>query len=520
MDMEHLWSGKMSGQWLTLKQVEIYMNARKEGKTQVVSAAKSGISERRGRDLEKGQRIDPNEQQRIWRTRADPFKSVWLSEIEPMLQQSPALSPLTLLEYLQSTHGGEMFPDKLLRTLQRRVKHWLHQEGPARDVIFRQEHEPGYMGLSDFTELKGITVTIQEKPLRHLLYHFRVIYSGWSYLKVILGGESYTALAEGLQNALWCLGGSPKEHRTDSLSAAFKNISSEDKDDQTQRYHDFCIYYGMTPTRNNRGVSHENGGVESPHGHLKRRIKQAFLLRGSYDFDSVEDYQCWIEQVVNQHNRRNAKAVDIEKQALQPLPTYKTADYTVLPVKVSSSSTIRVRCTLYTVPSRLMGASLQVHLYHDSLSCYLGGTLVAKLCRIYASARNKRARNIDYRHVIDSLVKKPGAFLNSQLRDDLLPNAQYRQIWQTLTSLMPSRDASRLIVGLLYIAATADCEAALGEMVAAELLAGNLPVLSELKQHWGIAQAHQCPSVDVNQHTLESYNSLIPMGWEVHHAIH
>lgn len=510
----------MSGQWLTSKQVEIYMNARKEAKTQAVSAAKAGISERRGRDIEKGQRNDPSVQQRTWRTRTDPFESVWISEIEPMLQRSPALSPLTLLEHLQSTHGTETFPDKLLRTLQRRVKRWLHQEGPAREVIFRQEHEPGYMGLSDFTELKGITVTIQEKPLRHLLYHFRVIYSGWSYLKVILGGESYTALAEGLQNALWCLGGSPKEHRTDSLSAAFKNISSEDKDDQTQRYHDFCIYYGMTPTRNNRGVSHENGGVESPHGHLKRRIKQAFLLRGSYDFDSVAAYQCWIEQVVNQHNRRNAKAIDIEKQALQPLPTYKTADYTVLPVKVSSSSTIRVKTTLYTVPSRLIGANLQVHLYHDSLSCYLGGTLVAKLCRIYPPARNQRARNIDYRHVIDSLVKKPMAFLNSQLRDDLLPNAQYRQIWQTLASRMTSRDASRLIVGLLYIAATADCEEALGEMVAMELLAGKLPDLSELKQHWGMAQAQQCPTVDVIQHTLESYNSLIPMGWEVQHAIH
>ena len=189
----------MSGQWLTSKQVEIYMNARKEGKTQAVSAVKAGISERRGRDIEKGQRIDPSAQQRAWRTRADPFEAVWISEIEPMLQRSPALSPLTLLEHLQSTYGGETFPDKLLRTLQRRVKRWLQQEGPAREVMFRQEHEPGYMGLSDFTELKGITVTIQGKPLHHLLYHFRVIYSGWSYLKVTLGGESYTALAEGLQ---------------------------------------------------------------------------------------------------------------------------------------------------------------------------------------------------------------------------------------------------------------------------------------------------------------------------------
>ena len=85
---------------------------------------------------------------------------------------------------------------------------------------------------------------------------------------------------------------------------------------------------------------------------------------------------------------------------------------------------------------------------------------------------------------------------------------------------MASRDASRLIVGLLYLAATADCEAALGEAVAAELLSGKIPILSELKQRFGIATTQQCPTVDVIQHTLESYNSLIPMGWEVYHAIH
>ena len=509
----------MSGQWLTSNQLEIYMKARKEGKTQVVSAAKSGISERSGRIIEKGQRVDPTTQRR-WRTRTDPFETVWSSELEPMLRQSPSLSALTLLEHLQLTYGGEHFPDKLLRTLQRRVKHWSHQEGPAREVMFRQEHEPGYMGLSDFTELKGITVTIQGKPLSHLLYHFRVIYSGWSYLKVILGGESYAALAEGLQYALWRLGGSPKEHRTDSLSAALKNLSSVDKDDQTQQYHDFCSHYSMIPSRNNRGVSHENGGIESPHGHLKRRIKQAFLLRDSYDFDSVEAYQRWIEQVADQHNRRNAKSADIEKLALQPLPTYKTADYTMLPVKVSSTSTIQVRTSLYTVPSRLVGATLQVHLYHDSLWCYLGGALVAKLYRVYGESKKRRARNIDYHHVIDSLIKKPMAFYKSQLRDALLPNAQYRQIWQTLTSRIPSREASKLMVGLLHIAATANCEAALGELVTDELLAGNIPSLKGLQQQWGIVRDQSCPRVDVSQHTLESYNQLIPTGWEVHHAIH
>ena len=219
------------------------MKAKREGKTQVVSAARSGMSERIGREIEKGRRIDPHLNPRTWRTRVDPFESVRSQELEPLLRQSPSLSALTLLEYLQSNHGDNNFPDNLLRTLQRRVKNWCHQEGPACEVMFRQKHVPGAMGLSDFTELKGIKVTIQGKVLKHLLYHFRVVYSGWSYLKVVLGGESYTALAEGLQNALWCLGGSPGEHRTDSLSAAFKNLSSEDVDDQTKQYQDFCKHY-------------------------------------------------------------------------------------------------------------------------------------------------------------------------------------------------------------------------------------------------------------------------------------
>jgi len=509
----------MSGRWLTTSQVGIYMKSRKEGQIQVVSAAKSGVSERSGRAIEKGQRIDPGTKDRTWRTRLDPFVAVWSSELAPMLQRSPSLSALTLLEHLQSTHGGESFPDSLLRTLQRRVKQWGHQDGPACEVMFRQAHAPGYFGLSDFTELKGIEVTIGGKALSHLLYHFRVMYSGWSYMKVILGGESYAALAEGLQNALWLLGGAPKEHRTDSLSAAFKNLSASAKDDQTKQYHDFCSHYGMTPSRNNRGVSHENGGIESPHGHLKRRIKQAFLLRDSYDFDSVEDYQCWIEQITHQHNRRNAKAVDIEKLALQALPIYKTADYTVLPAKVSSTSTIQVRASLYTVPSRLVGANLQVNLYHDRLCCYLGGTLVAKLHRVYGQGKKRRASNIDYRHVIDSLIKKPMAFFSSQLRDELLPNAQYRQIWHTISSVLSAREASRLMVGLLHLAAKANCESALGEQVAQTLLSGAIPSLTELKQFWGIAAPKPYPVLDVTQHTLESYNHLIPVARESSYAI-
>lgn len=169
------------------------MNARKECTTQECSAAIASISARSGRDIDKGRRVNPHTKPRLWRTRADPFQQVWTSELVPMLKVTPSLSPLTLLEHLQVVYGLDAYPDKTLRTLQRKVKRWRYEECPDREVIFRQQHIPGDIGLSDFTELKWITVKINGLPLKHLLYHFRVLYSGWSYMKVILGGESFTA---------------------------------------------------------------------------------------------------------------------------------------------------------------------------------------------------------------------------------------------------------------------------------------------------------------------------------------
>lgn len=511
----------MSGRWLTQKQVELYMTSRKNGKTQVASAAISSMSERSGREIEHDRRTDPFVKKRHWRTRKCPFEEVWTSELVPMLKKEPDLKPLTLLEYLQEAYGPELYPDNKLRTLQRRVRDWCYKDGPACEVIFRQEHEPGSLAFSDFTELKGIVVTIRGKPLGHLLYHFRTIYAGWSYMKVILGGESYTALAQGLQNALWRLGGVPKEHRTDSLSAAYKNLSDDEQQDLTNQYNDFCRHYNMKPSRNNKGNSHENGGIESPHGHLKRRISQAFLLRGSYDFDSVDEYQAWIEQVVNAHNRRNAKSVDVEKMALQPLPKYKTTDYSVLPVKVSSSSTIQVRTSLYTVPSKLIGATLQVHLYHDHLQCFYGTKMVATLERVYGKGSVRRAKSIDYRHVIDSLVKKPMAFYKSVHREALLPTEVYKNIWQLLSEKLASREASQLMVGILALAAKTQKEEAVGDAVMAVFAANTLPVLKDLQEMFGQKEpSHQYYHMEASQHDLSDYNAFIEPVQESSHAMH
>jgi len=494
------------GKLITIKQVKIYMTARKTSCTQVIAAARAGISERSGRQIE-NTRLRPGDMVRKWQTRDDPLFNVWENDLVPLLSETPALTPITLLELLQQRYPDQ-YSDSVLRTLQRRVKKWKAILGPEKEVMFRQEHEAGRFSLSDFTTLKNITVTINGESLKHLLYHFRLAYSGWSYMKVVLGGESYTALAEGLQEALWRLGGSPREHRTDSLSAAFKNLSEDAIKDITLRYENFCLHYKMQASRNNPGASHENGSIESPHGHLKRRIIQAFLLRGSCDFASVEKYQGWLDGVVGQHNRRNAKAISIDREALQPLPNYKAADYTELSAGVTTSSTIDVRRVTYTVPSRLQGETLRIHLYHDRLVCYLGSTYIINLNRIHPTGK-KRGRNVDYRHVIKSLVRKPQAFRYSMLRDDLLPNQSYKQIWEYVDKNMTSRSACKFIVGLLHLAAEKDCEEDLANEVLVIMAAGKPLLLSQLQTKRQGQQESILPPIDVSQHTLASYNNLI-----------
>jgi hypothetical protein len=332
-----------------------------------------------------------------------------------------------------------------------------------------------------------------------------------------VGGESYTALAQGLQEALQRLGGVPTEHRTDSLSAAYKNLSKDEQEDMTQRYQALCEHFSMKATRNNVGLGHENGGIESPHGHVKRRIEQALLIRGSNDFDTIEAYQCFIDDVVKQHNQRNAKAIDIERQSLQALPKNKAIDYTEVQAVVSSSSTIDVRKVTYTVPSQLQGETLHIRLYDHSLVCYLGSQHVITLPRVYPADKTGRARRIDYRHVIHSLVKKPQAFRYSQIRNDLLPGLGYKVIWAYVDSHMEPRAACKFMVGLLYLAATQNCEKALTQTVLENIDDGVSLSLSTLQARFQTVPTAES-AIAVEQHPLQHYNRFIPQYQEVSHV--
>lgn len=421
----------------------------KQTSSKQIAAARAGFSERSAYHIEnRSFRLAENE--RCWKTRPDPFEEVWASELIPLLESAPGLQARSLLEELQRRYP-EQYPDSLLRTLQRRVRQWRAVAGPDKAIIFRQEHPPGLQSISDFTNANELAVTIRGEPFPHLLYHFRLSYSGWQYAEVIQGGESYSALAEGMQNAFWSIGGVTKTHRTDSLSAAYKNCSDKAKEDFTEAYRDLCEHYGVEPTRNNKGVSHENGSIESPNRHLKSDLKQALLLRGSRDFTSIDEYKGFLREIVQRKNRRIEMPFAEERGCLAPLPERKGCSYTEERVRVTSSSTILVKQVTYSVPSRLIGMLVKVHLYDDRLECFVGGDYIFTCNRL---RRNKERRhNIDYRHIVGNLVNKPQAFRHYIYRDSLFPKFAFRQTWELFDKQLDERQACREYVKILYEAA-------------------------------------------------------------------
>jgi hypothetical protein len=477
------------------------MGSRQNGHSQETAAAKAGISVRTGRRIEHGERSSASKPRR-WRTRKDPLAAVWDSELVPLLERESDLTGLTLLEYLEDHYPGE-YEASVLRTLQRRVKQWKALHGPAQDVVFRQQAEPGLMGLSDFTHPDD-TITVAGEPFPHLLYQFRLACSGWRSVMAVRGGESYAALSEGLQRALRQAGGCPREHRSDSLSAAVNNRQNT----WTGAYHALCEHYCMRPSRNNAGQSHENGAIECANGSFKRRLSQALKVRGTRDFRAAAEYQQFLDSVVERLNRRVASRFRDEQAVLQTLPASDFAAYSEVAVRVTRSSTIEVRHVVYTVPSQLIGQRLRVHLYHDRLQCWVGQHQAITLPRVYPAPGASRARRVDYRHVIHALAAKPQAFRRAQLRDDLLPNETYRALWALVDTQLEERDACKWMVTVLRIAYDYDCEGSLGPELLQAAERGQLPTRQQLQNRFLPSQPHRRAGT-VTQHGLASYDELL-----------
>lgn len=471
-----------------------------------VAAAKADISRATGYRIAQDPRLPSQKAQPRERRRPDPLEAIFDTEVVPLLKEAPGLRPVAIFEEILRRHP-ELSPG-VRRTLERRIRSWRALHGAEQDVIFRQVHEPGRMGLSDFTDLSALGVTIDGQPLAHMLFHFRLPWSGFEHAHVILGGESHVALAEGLQNALWSAGGAPHQHRTDSLSAAFRNLDAATEADLTRRYEALCAHYRMAPTRNNRGVAHENGSIESAHGHLKAAIRDALLMRGTPDFPDLTGYRAFVDEIVGRRNAARTKRIAAERAYLQPLPATRTTDFEEVIVTVSSTGGFTLRKVFYTVPSRLIGHRLRVRLHDDRLEVFMGGTHLLTLPRGRANSDGRHDQVVNYRHVIHALRKKPMALLNLVYRDKLFPRPAYRRAFEALSAQLPEKMACKITVDLLALAHDRGCERELAEEMDRVLNTGSLPDPLALRRLFGPDPA-DLPSISVLPVALDSYDALV-----------
>jgi hypothetical protein len=470
-----------------------------------IAAARAGFSAATGYRIAQDPRPPSHRRGPRERRRPDPLAEVFDVEVVPMLEASPGLRPIAVFEELLRRHPE--LGAGIRRTLERRIRQWRALHGPEREVMFRQTHAPGRQGLSDFTDMTDLGVTVAGEPLPHRLYHFRLAFSGFTHAHVVLQGESFVALAAGLQDALWALGGAPREHRTDSLSAAFRNLGPEVEEDWTERYAALCAHYGMAASRNNRGIAHENGAIEAPHGHLKRAVEDALLLRGSRDFDTVAGYRAFIDALVGRRNARNRKRIDAERAVLRPLPNRRAEDGEEAMVTVTSSGGFMLRNVFYTAPSRLIGHRLRVRIHDDRIEVFLGGTHLMTLPRGRGYGDNRRAHVVDYRHVIHALRAKPGALPGLVYRDQLFPRDAYRRLYDAAMEALPERAACKLVVGTLAIAHERGCEADLAAAIGAQLDAGVMPDLADLRARFA-PDPEALPQVTVTLTPLSAYDVL------------
>jgi hypothetical protein len=427
-------------------EVLLMKRERAKGRTQEQAAARAGMGVRTLRRYERAGKLPSQiRPPRSYRTRPNPFTDDW-PWIASCLERDPALQATTLFALLHEQHPGRYQPGQL-RTLQRQIAAWRVQHGPAREVYFPQIAEPGRMAQSDFTHMGELGITIGGVPFPHLLYHLVFVYSNVEALTLCLS-ETFEALAEGLESCLWHLGGVPRQHRTDHLSAAIRAEEATSRGQATERYAALLAHYGLAPSTNNAGEAHENGDIEQAHHRFKQAVDQALRVRGSREFPTRAVYQRFLQDLVRQRNLTRQARWAEEQAVLRPLPVAPLGLCRELRVRVSRFSTIQVLRNTDSVPARLIGAVVTVRVRAETLEVYHGTAHLLTIPRLLGHHQHR----IEYRHIIWSLVRKPGAFVQYRYRDDLFPTLAFRQAYDRLVQATPTR-ADRDYVRLLHLAA-------------------------------------------------------------------
>lgn len=486
------------------RQVRLLRKKRMEGKTLEAAGSVADMSERTARTWQHGPLpSETKQQERAWRTRPDPFVDVWVTEVEPLLaaDKEGKLEAKTILAELGRKMPGSFDPGQV-RTLQRRVREWRAQHGPEKEVYFPQEHRPGRMGSMDFTHATELGVTIAGALFVHMFFELVMAFSGWRFVQLAFG-ETFEALVKGLQGALWALGGVPDKVRLDNLSAATHELAKTSGRALTKRFASVVDHYGFKASRIQPGESHENGVAEKAHHLLKSALEQALLLRGSRDFASVEIYLAFVARVVAEtfHQGREARLAE-ERAALKPLPSSRVPEYTRVLVTVRKWSTIPIAKRVYSVPSRLIGHEVEARVFADVVEVRYAGKTVETMPRL----RGQSMHHIDYRHVIWSLVRKPGAFAAYRYNEDLFPSLVFRRAYDALRDRRGDR-ADVEYVRILHLAASTG-ERAVEQTLASLLDRGEAFDYASVKT---LAQPETpaVPQLRIGAPDLKQYDALL-----------
>lgn len=465
-----------------------------------VAAVRSGMHRNTaGKYLRTSQLPSDLKAPRWWRTRPDAFEEDW-PEVASMLKDSPDLDATTLFEYL-CRRDPERYEEGQLRTLQRRVKQWRAQYGPDKEVFFSQEHRPGEAMQTDFTCANSLGVTLAGEAFDHLLCHSVLPYSNWGWPTVCLS-ESMSALRRGVQGSAFELSRVPEWHQTDHSTAATHDLRTG-KRGFNEEYEGLMRHLGMKPRTIEVGKSNQNGDVEALHRGLKRRLEQHLLLRGSGDFASREEYEGWLQDLQRQANGLRRKRLVEELGVMRELSVKRLPEYSEVTVRVTSWSTIRVKAKPYSVPSRLMGETVKVRLYEDRLEVLYGGQVQLVTERL----RGDSKRRIDYRHIIWSLVKKPGAFARYRYREELFPSPVFRRAYDRLSQSLSPLEADREYLRVLHLAAST-MESQVETQLEEVLADGDVPIFDRVRP--GIETSEpEVPAVEPLRVDLEEYDGLL-----------
>lgn len=464
------------------------------------AAAKAGMSEPTARKYRRsGKMPGAPRPARTWRTRKDPFADVW-EEAEQLLQIDAGLQAKTVFEELERRHPDRFKPGQL-RTLQRRFRRWRAQHGPEKEVYFQQRHYPGHRCESDFTNMNSLYVTIDGEPFPHLLYHFVLTYSNWEWLTLAYS-ETFEALVEGLQESLWELGAVPLEHRTDNLSAATHNLKESRGRDFNDRYLAVLNHYHLQPSKNNPGRANENGDVESQNYHFKRVLDQRMRLRGSRDFAEVSTYMAFVIGVARDRNAQRKTLLEEELAVMRTLPARPLPACRETFATVTKWSTVRIAKKAYSVPSRLIGERLKVRLFAATVELYYHDELIGPFERL----RGNEPYRIDYRHLVHSLLRKPGAFAKYVYQEALYPSLTFRRAYDALCGHRAT-GADLEYIRILHLAATT-VEAEVETALACLLEAGDIPTFDSVRERVA-PRDNECPEVNLDEPDLKAYDDLL-----------